>query len=90
MKLYSQAHYLSRLEEMYPEITRKSLKKILEIGNRGLLKGLRTRKTTFYFSGKDRIKGKKQALILFRFNTIAFNNKHNFIKRRKDERDRSE
>jgi HrpA-like RNA helicase len=90
MKIYSQEDYLDRLEKMYPEIERKSLKDILRIGNTKIFKRLKQHtRATYKFEGLDRIENTKVNLIIFKQNAVAYNNKYNYLKRREDERNGS-
>lgn len=89
MKVFKQDHYIDRLCEIYPDIARESIKKVLSIGNSALIKGIKKNiHSSYQLSGKDRVLDKSSRLFIFKFHTLYYNNKHKFKKRLKDARDR--
>ncbi|MCK5788364.1 MAG: hypothetical protein KAH32_05170 [Chlamydiia bacterium] len=89
MKVRTKQHYIEKLAELYPEIERDSIQKIINIGNKYILKGLRTPHALFRFSGKFRGRNKVMTMFMYKYNQIGFNNKHKLLKRLKDARTRT-
>jgi len=85
MKILDVNHYVKRLKEKFPEVSEKSIKNIIDIGNRAVTKHIKksTRKKVV-LTGHSLVNNKYRTFMVYRQNSIAYDNKLTINKRIQD------
>ena len=89
MKLLDTDHYAEKLKEFFPEIDIKSIRDIIYHGNRTVIQALKPTSATVKLTGKSVEDGETYTFMMYKYNSIGYNNKSKFNKRLKDKRNDS-
>jgi hypothetical protein len=87
MKIKEIDYYVKKLSEVFPELEESSIKEIIKMGNLFMFNKLKLKKTTLNFTGKSRVDGTYNTFLMYKHNSVMYNNKAKRKKRLKAKRE---
>jgi len=88
MKVLDTKYYADKLADKFPEVDERSILEIIRFGNMAVYNSLIKTTATVRILGKTE-DGKKNNFLLFKQNSVSYNNKAKFKQRKKDKQNGS-